>query len=63
VVVFVPVPVPVPEEAAVTAFDHERLDVYRSAIDALGLADETTKPQEAGTGTGTGTAPRGRGTQ
>ena len=35
-----PVPVPVPDHGSVS-FDHERLDVYQTALDFLVLADST----------------------
>jgi len=35
-----PVPVPVPEGTRTPHFDHERLDVYRAAIEFVATADE-----------------------
>ena len=37
-----------------TAFDHERLDVYRAAIDFLALADGIVEHLAAGAGYGYG---------
>ena len=39
-----------------TTFDHERLDVYRAAIEFIvSMLTRMAKPRESGTGTGTGT--------